>query len=72
MYGLTLEELREVVRACKPIHIAACTPPYLQEFIAARVAPRAPGLAEKIRGLDKQQMHELCEHIRGQQESAVP
>jgi hypothetical protein len=62
--GLTLDELVEVVRTCCAIEIQDGTPPYLQEFIALRLADASPGLATRVRGFDAGQMHRLCEHIK--------
>ena len=61
---LTLDELTEVVRTCRSIHIEECTPPYLQDFIAARLAMGCPGLSTKVRRFAQQQMDELCDHIK--------
>jgi hypothetical protein len=61
---LTLDELTEVVRTCKNIHIEDCTPPYLQDFIAARLALAFPELSTKVRRFAQQQMELLCAHIK--------
>ena len=42
--GLTLDELTEVLRTCRSIQIDECTPPYLQDFIAARLETAFPDL----------------------------
>ena len=62
--GLTLDELMEVVRTCEAIEIEDCTPPYLQDFIATRLADAFPGLAARVRQLDADQMDLLCEYIK--------
>jgi hypothetical protein len=61
---LTDEELAEVARACQYIRIDGCTPPYLQDFIAGRLAGSNPLLSLKVRRLGPDGMRELCEHIR--------
>jgi hypothetical protein len=60
-------ELRRIVQACAPIEIDDCTPPYLQDFIATRLADIHPELSTKIRQLSSDEMHELCEYIRQNQ-----
>jgi hypothetical protein len=62
--GLTLDELVEVVRTCCAIEIQDCTPPYLREFIAARLDNASAELAARVRRFDAGQMARLCEHIR--------
>jgi hypothetical protein len=62
--GFTPEELDEIVRACALVEIEDCTPPYLQDFIAARLADDHPELSTKVRGLTPAEMDELCEHIK--------
>jgi hypothetical protein len=61
---LTLDELTEVVRTCKNIYIEDCTPPYLQDFIAARLALTFPELSTKVRRFAHPQMDGLCGHIK--------
>ena len=61
---LTLDELTEVVRTCKSIHIEECTPPYLQDFIAARLAIGFPELSRKVRRFAHKQMDAVCDHIK--------
>lgn len=61
---LTLDELTEVVRTCRAIQIEDCTPPYLQDFIAARLQTGFPELSIKVRRYGQQQMDALCSHIR--------
>lgn len=62
--GLTLIELMEVVRTCDSIEIDDCTPPYLKDFIANRLADQYAALAAKIRNLNEQQMDAICEYIK--------
>jgi hypothetical protein len=62
--GLTLVELMEVVRTCDSIEIEDCTPPYLRDFIAARVDGEFTALAGKIRRLDEEQVDAICEYIK--------
>jgi hypothetical protein len=64
---ITLPELVEIIRACAEIEIEECTPPYLQDFIAARLAAGFPELSTKVRRLDKDQMDRLCACIRATQ-----
>jgi hypothetical protein len=61
---LTLDELTEIVRTCNNIHIEDCTPPYLQDFIAARLAMGFPELSTKVRRFAQQQMEAICAHIK--------
>lgn len=63
-FTLTLDELMEVVRTCESIEIEDCTPPYLQDFIAARLADTFPSLAAKVRRFDADEMDQLCEYIK--------
>lgn len=62
--GLTLEELMEVVRTCESIEIEDCTPPYLQDFIAQKLADAFPDLSAQVRQFDADQMDALCEYIK--------
>jgi hypothetical protein len=62
--NFTLDELTEVVRTCESIDIAECTPPYLQDFIATRLADDFPELSTKVRRLSADEMDALCEHIK--------
>ena len=61
---LTLDELTEVVRTCRAIQIEECTPPYLQDFIAARLQMTFPELSAKVRQFCKHQMDAICAHIK--------
>jgi hypothetical protein len=61
---VTLEELMEVVRTCAFLEIERCTPTYLQEFIATRLAERLPNLAATVRRLDTDRMNRLCAYIQ--------
>jgi hypothetical protein len=60
----TPSELGEIVRACAPVQIDDCTPPYLQDFIALRLADGFPELSAKVRGLSPDEMDELCEYLK--------
>jgi hypothetical protein len=51
-------------KARETIAIDDCTPPYLQDFIATRLAETAPELSSKVHQLSGDEMHELCEHIK--------
>ena len=62
--NLTPGELAEILRACAPIQIDDCTPPYLQDFIALRLADDFPELSAKVRRLSSDEMDELCEYIK--------
>jgi hypothetical protein len=62
--ALSLDELLEVVGTCQFIEIEDCTPPYLQDFIAQRLADSFPAIATKVRGLDAEQMHRLCDYSK--------
>jgi hypothetical protein len=62
--NFTPAELAEIVRACALIQIDDCTPPYLQDFIALRLADDSPELSAKVRRLSPDEMDELCEHIK--------
>jgi hypothetical protein len=64
---ITLEELAELIRSCDAIEIDRCTPPYFQDFVAARLAERFPDLSAKVRQLDCEQMDRLCECIKAAQ-----
>jgi hypothetical protein len=65
--SIDLTELCEVVRACDAIQIDDCTPAYLQDFIAGRLADSAPELSTKIRALDSHRIDLLCECIKATQ-----
>jgi hypothetical protein len=60
----TEEELDEIVGACALIEIDTCTPPYLQDFITARLADTNVELSRRVRWLDPNEMHALCEYIK--------
>jgi hypothetical protein len=60
---ITLEELVEIIRACEAIEIDHCTPSYLQDFVAMRLAQDFPELSTKVRQLDSEQMERLCQCI---------
>jgi hypothetical protein len=62
--NFTDDELREIVRVCALIQIDDCTPPYLQGFIALRLADDFPELSAKVRRLSPDEMDELCECIK--------
>ena len=62
--GLSLDELLEVARTCSEIVIGACTPSYLQDFIATRLADAFPELSTRVRQFDAPQMDALCEYIK--------
>ncbi len=64
---ITLEELIEIIRTCDAIEIDNCTPPYLQDFVAMRLAQRFPELSTKVRQLDGDQMDRLCKCIKAAQ-----
>lgn len=65
--NFTRPELRRILEACAPIEIDECTPPYLQDFIATRLADIYPELSTKVRQLSPDEVHELCEYIRQNQ-----
>jgi hypothetical protein len=62
--NLKLDELVEVVRTCQSIEIEGCTPPYLQDFIATRLADAFPELSTRVRQFDQGQMDRLCQYIK--------
>jgi hypothetical protein len=62
--GLTLDDLAEVVRTCDAIEIESCTPPYLKDFIATRLADAFPELATQVRRFNEEQMRAVCKHIQ--------
>ena len=66
-FHFTSNQLRQILRACAPIEIDECTPPYLQDFIATRLAEDDPELSTKVRQLSPDEMHDLCEYIRQNQ-----
>jgi len=55
-YAELLEVLRTCVVVCPPMH----PPPYLQDFIACRLAEHHPEISDKVRCLDGEQMMALC------------
>ena len=65
-------ELCRVARACSAIRIGACTPPYLQRFLEARLRPNEPALARRVAALDPGQVDELCRKLRALQPSREP
>jgi len=62
--NFTQEQLDEIVRACALLQIDDCTPPYLRDFVATRLADTNPGLSTKVRRLDPDEMDDLCEYIK--------
>jgi hypothetical protein len=62
--GLNLDDLMAVVRTCDAIEIESCNPPYLQAFIAARLAHDFPRLSSKVGSYDAEQMHGVCEYVK--------
>jgi hypothetical protein len=62
--GLTLDELTEVGRTCDAIEIECCTPPYLKDFIVARLAGAFPEVSATVGHWNDEQMHAVCEHIK--------
>jgi hypothetical protein len=61
--GLTLEELVDILWTCDCIAFDSSTPPYLQEFIAMKLADSRPELSTRVRGFDGEQMDRLCAYI---------
>lgn len=61
---LDLDELCSVLRACDVIELDDCTPAYLGDFLAERVAAAEPDLSVKLRMLDGERMDRLCECIK--------
>lgn len=62
--GLSLDDLTEVVRTCEAIEIELCNPPYLKDFIAARLSHDFPDLSSQVHRYDEEQMHGICEHVK--------
>ena len=62
--NFTPEELEEIVRTCAMLEIDDCTPAYLQDFIATRLADSNPELSTKVRQLGPDEMDDLCEYIK--------
>jgi hypothetical protein len=60
----TRRELQAIQRACGHFLIDDCTPPYLQDFIAARLADDYPEVSTKVRRLEPSEMDDLCQEIR--------
>ena len=67
--GLTEEEFRRVLTACRLLRIGDCTPDYLQEFLARRLEEASDeALAARLRRFSAARMHMLCERIRQEQD----
>jgi hypothetical protein len=62
--GLSLDELMEAVRTCESVEIEDCTPSYLQDFIAQKLADNFPAISARVRQFDSEQMDALCEYIK--------
>jgi hypothetical protein len=62
--GMTYTELLEAMRACIVLYPSDTFLEELQELLVRFLAEREPELAERVRDLDGDQMHELCEFIR--------
>ena len=63
------EELSRVVQACAALRLSRCTPSYLQDFLAIRLADHDPDLWDRISRLDAEEMDELCRYILDRQPS---
>jgi hypothetical protein len=61
---ITFDELVEVVRTCDQIEIETCTPVYLKDFIAKRLAKRFDLLAATVMKFSAEQMRGLCAYIK--------
>jgi hypothetical protein len=62
--ALTLDDLLPLVRACDAIQLDGCTPPYLGEFLARRLAASHPELSAKIGQFNAERMELLCKFIK--------
>jgi hypothetical protein len=61
---LTPEDLALIVWACAPLVIPDPIPDYLQDFLALRLAERAPDTSTRIRLLSRDEMDQLGDFIR--------
>ena len=60
----TPEDLALIVWACAPVVIPDPTPDYLQDFLALRLAERAPDTSTRIRMLSRDEMEQVGDFIR--------
>jgi hypothetical protein len=66
-FALFPGEVREARRACTHLIIPDPPPPYLQRFLALRLAGSNPGLARKVELLDPDQCAGLFRLVRALQ-----
>jgi hypothetical protein len=62
--GLSYEEIQQACRACRVLRLSGNPHEYLREFLACRLDHSAPGLATKIRLLNRDQFTSLCSTIK--------
>ena len=67
---LSVQEIREVVRACAHIRVPDPAPPYMKRFLVLRIAREDPSLADKVDHLPPNGCAELFHLIRLLQDAA--
>jgi hypothetical protein len=63
----TAQEWQLICRCCGPLRIHGWMLPYLQDFLALRLADLSPDLAAKVRRLGDDELRGLCEAVRARQ-----
>ncbi|MFL5327813.1 MAG: hypothetical protein ACJ8C4_02775 [Gemmataceae bacterium] len=66
---LSIDEVVAAVRACAHIRIPDRPPEYLREFLACRLRPRDPALANKIESFDSMEFHEFLQLVHDFQDA---
>jgi hypothetical protein len=68
--GLSVDDVREVVRACAHVRVPERPPPYFQQFLVLRLQDDHPSLAETIARLTPEQCATLFRAVREFQAAA--
>ena len=69
--GLSGDEFRQVVRACRWVLVGHCPPVFdLRRFLVERLRPPYPETATKIAALNDRQLCLLCQELVEQQRLA--
>jgi hypothetical protein len=68
--GVSVPEVREVVRACAHIRVPDPAPVYLQQFLVLRLVAEHSSLAAKVYHLSPAQSRDLFRLVRKLQDAA--
>jgi hypothetical protein len=60
---LSIDDVVSAVRACAHIRIPNRPPGYLREFLAGRLRPRNPALANRVESFDPMEFHEFIQLV---------